>query len=162
MTMTRLLAACTTLFLMIGCAQRMPTLPNLSSEPLPPVEDTEDWENWGPEVNKQQRAAAIEGDRLTTEQITQAFQGRVMRGCYPNGESFAETLAEDGRFYDSQDNGRLLGTWAARNAQLCFRYPARAQAGEPDACFAVVRVANRYDFYSPDLEQKVASTGCTR
>ncbi len=150
------------LLLLTACVQRAPTLPDLPQDQRPVVEKAKDWEDWGPEQNKKKREAALEGNRLTTEQITAAFKGRVLRGCYPNGEAFAETLAEDGQFYDAMNNNQRLGTWAARNAQLCFRYPERAQQGQSDACFAVLKAGSRYDFYSPDLSQKVASTACPR
>ncbi|MEM6648781.1 MAG: hypothetical protein AAF603_00865 [Pseudomonadota bacterium] len=110
---------------------------------------------------KQQKAVALGGKLLTTQDIEEAFRGRILRGCYPNGESFAQTLVEDGRFYDVNQNNRFMGTWAGRNAQLCFRYEERVQAGEPDVCFAVLKVQNEYDFYTSDLNRKVASTRCS-
>ncbi|MEM9989692.1 MAG: hypothetical protein AAF723_09265 [Pseudomonadota bacterium] len=105
----------------------------------------------------QQKAAALGGKLLTTQDIEKAFRGRILRGCYPNGDSFAQTLAEDGRFYDVNVSHAYQGLWMVRDAQICFDY------NEPDpseSCFAVLKVDRIYDFYTTDLNMKVASTRC--
>lgn len=145
-----------------GCAQRTPTLPDVAPDQRAPIEKTEDWENWGPKENKDRREAAIEGTRINADQIMAVFNNKVLRGCYPNGDAFAEFLDDDGKFYDGMKGNAFLGTWAARNAELCFRYPERAEQGAADSCFVVVKASNRYDFYTSDLKQKVASTLCPK
>lgn len=142
-----------------ACSHRAPTLPPVSTPP-PIVEETRNWEDWGPEENQKAREAAIDGQRLRSDAIQSLLSGRILRGCYPSGEKFAERLDSDGRFYDALKNNEYLGTWEVRNAMLCFRYPDRAQQGLEDSCFAVIKTGSGYDFYSADLTEKVASTSC--
>lgn len=144
-----------------ACASPSPSLPPLPDAERPPIKPSEDWKDWGPEENKKARESEIKGMRLDTAAITQTFRGKVLRGCYPNGERFAETLSSDGKFSDAANKNAPLGTWSVTNAQLCFRYPDRAAQGAPDSCFAVVRRGDFYDFYTVDLRQRVASTECS-
>ncbi len=136
--------------LLAACAQRTPTLPDVPAEQRAERIETPDWEGWGPEEN-----AKIPGTRLTTEAIASALQGRVLRGCYPSGEKFAELLADDGRFYDALKDNTYLGDYAIRNDQLCFAYP-----NGQTSCFAVVRNGAQYDFYSASSQTLAASTAC--
>lgn len=144
-----------------ACATRSPTLPTVTEEDKSAVREAEPWRDIGPnadpEAARKAREAAIPGTRLNSDAINRAFRGRNLRGCYPNGEGFAERLAEDGRFYDLNGNNTLLGTWSVNNAQLCFDYSG---SDAPASCFVVVKNGNVYDFYAPDLSRKVASTGC--
>ncbi|WOI52328.1 hypothetical protein [Parvularcula sp. LCG005] len=158
------IAAFTLIAGLAACAARMPTIGSNEPPPEtpPPItEPTKDWEDWGPEENQARREAAIEGRRLTTTQIDSAFRGRVMRGCYPNGEQFAEFLDTDGRFYNAADNNAFLGQWGVSEDRLCFKYPATADRAEINSCVAVFQTARGFDFYDADLTDKVASTNCS-
>ena len=149
--------------MLAACASGSPDIPLAPDQRTAndgPLEKTEDWKDWGPEANQKAREDAVDGTRLTTGQISSTLKGKVLRGCYPDGTPFAEGLAADGQFYDANDGNKLLGTYQIANDQLCFRYPERAQAGQPDSCFAVVSRSGALDFYTPDFGTRVASTDC--
>lgn len=151
------------LLLLAACASGAPDIPIAPDQRTAddgPLGRTEDWKDWGPEENKRMREQGLEGKRLDTAQISAALKGRVLRGCYADGTAFAEGLANDGQFYDVNNNNQLLGTYTIANNQLCFRYPERAQAGEADSCFSVFSRDKYLDFYTPDLRSRVATTDC--
>ncbi|MGV6820879.1 MAG: hypothetical protein ACWA5T_10345 [Parvularcula sp.] len=157
----RFVAAAVTVSLLAACAtgQRLP-----DPEPVDQskIEKTEDWKDWGPEQNAKKREAAIAGTRQSASEVKSVFAGRVLRGCYPNGQTFAEYLATDGKFYDAANNNKELGAWGMKQDLLCFRYPERAAQNLPDSCFAIFKNAAGYDFYTEDLSSKVASTTCSK
>lgn len=138
----------------------IPVAPDQRTAEDGPAPEARDWEDWGPEENARRREAAIEGTRLDTAQISAALIGRVLRGCYPNRTPFAEALGSDGRFYDALNNNQQLGTYTIASDTLCFRYPERAAQGAPDSCFAVFKRGQDLDFYTPDLQDRVATTDC--
>ena len=162
--MHRLLAAMPAALLLAACGST-PSLPDPDPESYPEPEKTEDWEDWGedrtdtPPTAGGQRAPVI-GERLSSDQIRRTLSGQTLRGCYPNGENFAERLAADGKFYDAADGGTLLGEWYVDDESLCFRYPERREAGQPDSCFAVTTKDGQLHFYTQDFTGYVASTRC--
>lgn len=128
---------------------------------VPQAAMTEDISPPPPEEDRRFQLAQSHGAvMLNDEALLVAFTGRVMRGCYPSGETFAEVLGEDGRFYDVLRNYAVLGSWHVDHNELCFAYPERAAAGKEDSCFVVLKAGNGYDFYTKDLGEKVASTKC--
>ena len=144
-----------------ACSARMPTLSTEERQEPPPItEPTKDWEDWGPEENQRAREAAIPGKKMTTAKIDTAFRGRILRGCYPNGERFAENLAPDGRFYDVANSNAYLGQWEVAADKLCFHYPAANGQAATSACFFVFQTGTGFDFYTGDLTDKVATTTC--
>ena len=150
-------------FVLAACASGAPNLPlgpDQRTAEDGPLAQTEDWKDWGPEENQRAREQGLEGKRLGTAEISAVLRGRVLRGCYPDGTPFAEALASDGQFYDANNNNQLLGTYTIANNQLCFRYPERAQAGQPDSCFTVFSRGQDLDFYTPDLRSRAATTDC--
>jgi hypothetical protein len=153
--MKPMLTAAALIVALVGCAAG-PQLPPPVDDAPRPVEETRDYDNWGREENRAAREAEIDGRRLGDAEIDQAFRGRVLRGCYPSGDAFAEYLAEDGKFYDAANNNALLGQWGVQDDMLCFQYQSQQGA----ACFAVFAQNGTYDFYSADLSAEVASTAC--
>ena len=153
------------LALLLAACNSAPSLPPADQETYPTPQETRDWEEWGedrpdtPPTGGGQRAT-LRGERLNDAGIRRALSGQTLRGCYPNGQRFAERLANDGKFYDAANGDTLLGDWYVRNDTLCFRYPDRARAGEPDGCFAVSREGGELYFYTADLTGLVAATTC--
>ena len=154
-----------------GCSST-PSLPPADQETYPEPRQARDWEEWGenrpdqPPTRGAQGTGGANGQRvqvigtlLSSADIRRALSGQTLRGCYPNGQTFAERLASDGRFYDAASN-RELGTWYVDDEALCFRYPERAEAGEPDQCFAVSREGSDLFFYARDFSAIVAATRC--
>lgn len=160
------LAGLSALTALAACSQDA-ALPPLDPSTLPPPEETRDWEEWGedrtdvPPGGRITRADVI-GALLDDREIRRAVSSTTLNGCYPNAERFAERLDADGRFYDvSGQNPQPLGEWSVgEDETLCFRYPERREAGEPDACFAVSRSEGGLHFYQPDFSAYVASTRC--
>lgn len=147
-----------------ACASGAPDIPIASDQRTAedgPLDQVRDWDDWGPDENRRAREQGIAGNRLDTAEIRALLMGRVLRGCYPNGQRFAEALNNNGVFYDANDNNRELGTYTIEKDQLCFRYPERARQGAPDSCFVVFKRGQDLDFYSPDLRAKAASTDCS-
>lgn len=145
--------------LLMACASG-PRLPDPEPIERGEIERTDDWKDWGGDAPSVDTAAL--GERLSAKSIDSAFRGRVLRGCYPNGEAFAEYLADDGKFYDALRDNAELGGWGLTDNKLCFRYPERAAQDLPDSCFVVMRKDSAFDFYTADLSSKVASTNCPK
>ncbi|WP_051881504.1 hypothetical protein [Parvularcula oceani] len=157
------LAGAAALFALMACSQDA-RLPPLQDETLPPVEQSPDWEGWGEDRTDLPPGGRIgEGDVigviLDGDEIRAALAGTTLQGCYPNGQTFAERLAADGRFFDAADD-RLLGQWSVSEDTLCFSYAEAQQAGAADSCFAVSRLDDDLHFYAPDYSTYVASTRC--
>ncbi|WP_183817458.1 hypothetical protein [Parvularcula dongshanensis] len=146
-----------------ACAQGARLPPPERTYPAP--EPAQDWENWGDDRTDVPPGGAIRRDQvvgtiLEGEALRGEVAGVTLNGCYPSGERFSERLATNGNFYNVAEADELLGQWSVVNDRLCFRYPERAQAGEPDACFSVSQGAGGLHFYAPDLSAYVASTRC--
>ena len=150
--------------LALAACSSAPSLPPADQETYPEPQQTQDWEAWGedrpdtPPTSGRGNGQPVQiiGTRLSGEEIRRALSGRVLNGCYGNGERFAERLSENGRFYDVNDNDRELGTWSVKNDALCFDYP---QQGE--SCFPVSREGNDLFFYAQDFSGIVAATRCS-
>ena len=149
--------------LALAACNSAPSLPPADQESFPAPQETRDWEAWGedrpdtpPTSGRGAGPVQVIGTRLSGEEIRRALTGQVLNGCYPNGERFAERLAENGRFYDANDNDRELGTWSVKNDALCFDYP---QQGE--SCFPVSREGSDLFFYAQDFSGIVAATRCS-
>lgn len=143
-----------------GCASSGPDLPDPEPIDKTKIQKPKDWEDWGPGKNPSAPTEAVKGARLNSQQIKSTFEDKVLRGCYPNGDKFAEALAANGKFYDALNNNAELGQWGTKDNQLCFRYPERASQNLPDSCFVVMKDGATYNFYMPDMSSKVASTAC--
>ena len=151
----------------LAACSSAPSLPPADQESFPEPQASRDWEDWGenrsdapPTRGGTGQRVQVIGTLLSDAEIRRALSGQTLRGCYPNGETFAERLARDGRFYDAETN-QELGTWYVEDEALCFRYPDRAQQGQPDQCFPVSREGNDLFFYTRDFSGIVAATRCS-
>ena len=133
----------------VGCVGGNP--PPIDPSTLPPVQKTENWQGWGPEENL---AARVEGRPLSGDQVRSRIVGRVVSGCYPNGDRFSEILGDDGVVRDPR-SGEALARYQVQGNRLCFAYPNRQPA-----CYTVSSDARGLYFYRAGGTSLVASTAC--
>ncbi|MEM9839329.1 MAG: hypothetical protein AAF830_09265 [Pseudomonadota bacterium] len=125
--------------------------PPLDPATLPPTEETRDWDGWSKEENL---AGRVKGQPMSSSDIERRLIGRVLSGCYPNGDTFSEILGEDGVVRDPR-SGDALAQYQIRADQLCFAYPNR-----PPACYTVSSDRRGLYFYRAGGFGLVASTSC--
>lgn len=132
-----------------GCMNGGP--PPLDPATLPPTEEAEDWDGWSREENM---AARVRGRPMQGDTIRQRLVGRVLSGCYPNGDTFSEILGDDGVVRDPR-SGEPLAQYQIQADRLCFSYPNRQPA-----CYTVSSDRRGLYFYRSGGFGLVASTAC--
>jgi hypothetical protein len=83
------------------------------------------------------------GEKLTGEEIRQAFSGNTIAGTYSNGGIFSEFHAADGRALG--DNGFQINVdacWNVDGDAVCYHYGARQD--RKTYCFTVERFGDEY------------------
>ena len=86
--------------------------------------------------------------RLTGDELTAAFVGKIFRGVYQDGTGWREAYLVDGRVDYEDDFRAAIGDWFVRDDLLCTFYDNDLEGG----CFVVVlRSANCFDFYAVDF-----------
>ena len=144
--------------LLCACASGA-NLPPPQQETYPEPQASEDWDGWGEDRPDEPPTgyATLIGSRIGADALRRRLAGQVLEGCYPDGQTFAERLAADGKFYEASGtgNGQQLGVWGFQEDMLCFQYE-----GQEASCFVATVADGQLHFYTPDLRRYVASTRC--
>lgn len=124
--------------------------PPLDPSSLPPTVRSPDWSD--DDVPNAQ--FGFEGTRMSGDQIRARLVGRVLSGCFPDGQGFSEIIADDGSVRHPQ-TGEALATYRVERDRLCFTYPSRDKT-----CYRVFYDQRGMFFYQTGSDALSASTVC--
>jgi hypothetical protein len=100
--------------------------------------------------------AAADDGWMSDAELNAAFSSRAVDGEYPNGETFTETYAADGRVEYSDDLRQNAGQWSVRAGTFCTIYDNDSSGG----CFRVRKIGtNCYEFFFVARDEEAVEQG---
>jgi hypothetical protein len=97
---------------------------------------------------------------MTDDELTQAFTGADLEGCYPDGNIWAERTATDGTLYDLLRRGVAVGEWWVEDRQICYFYSGEETEAQGIFCWNVLRQRDEYYFLAPGTGLVGGTTDC--